>query len=283
MTTTIAQTVAGNGLIINMPTGAENMASGLRISGYSPSIELMDNTSSQNWYIAIDDNVSNRFEVGAGYGPGQGLVPIITIHPVTKVVTIGDGNISNGGLLSVTSDDAQGQNDWIAWFIRDGTAGGGSEALIRFQHFCNTGATPQPIMSGLSARGTRAAPSAILSNDHLFILDGRGFDGSSINHGEYAAGWSDTRVQIAFRAGGNWNGTRHPSYMTFTTTPVGAITPLERLRINAAGDLEIREIAAPSAGEPNTCKIYAEDNGSGKTRLMALFSSGVPQQLALQP
>jgi hypothetical protein len=39
-------------------------------------------------------------------------------------------------------------------------------------------------------------------------------------------------------------------------------------------------IAAPSAKK---ARIYAEDNGSGKTRLMAVFPSGAAQQLAIQP
>lgn len=38
--------------------------------------------------------------------------------------------------------------------------------------------------------------------------------------------------------------------------------------------------AAPSA---NGFTLYAEDNGSGKTRLMVLFASGAAQQIAIQP
>ncbi len=47
--------------------------------------------------------------------------------------------------------------------------------------------------------------------------------------------------------------------------------------------LEMREQTAPSAPGSNNVRIYAEDDGSGKTRLMALFSSGAAQQIAIQP
>ena len=49
------------------------------------------------------------------------------------------------------------------------------------------------------------------------------------------------------------------------------------------GAIEMPEITAPAAGAANTVRIYAEDDGAGKTRLMAKFSSGAAQQLAIQP
>lgn len=47
--------------------------------------------------------------------------------------------------------------------------------------------------------------------------------------------------------------------------------------------MQLQEMTAPSAGGATSCRIYAEDNGSGKTRLMALFGSGAAQQLAIEP
>jgi hypothetical protein len=47
--------------------------------------------------------------------------------------------------------------------------------------------------------------------------------------------------------------------------------------------LEMWEMTAPSAPATNGVRIYAEDNGSGKTRLMAIFGSGAAQQIAIEP
>lgn len=50
-----------------------------------------------------------------------------------------------------------------------------------------------------------------------------------------------------------------------------------------AGALHLQEQTAPSAPATNNVYIYAEDNGSGKTRLMALFPTGAAQQVAIEP
>jgi hypothetical protein len=50
-----------------------------------------------------------------------------------------------------------------------------------------------------------------------------------------------------------------------------------------AGYQELLEMTAPSAAIANGVRIYAEDDGAGKTRLMALFASGAAQQIAIEP
>jgi len=43
------------------------------------------------------------------------------------------------------------------------------------------------------------------------------------------------------------------------------------------------EMTAPAAPAANSVRIYAVDNGSGKTQLMALFATGAAQQIAIEP
>ena len=57
---------------------------------------------------------------------------------------------------------------------------------------------------------------------------------------------------------------------------------VERLRFSNTG-LRLTEATAPSSPASNTVEIYAEDNGSGKTRIMALFATGAAQQIAIEP
>ncbi len=47
--------------------------------------------------------------------------------------------------------------------------------------------------------------------------------------------------------------------------------------------LEMDEVAAPGAGIANTARVFFEDNGSGKTRMMVQFQAGAAQQIAIQP
>jgi len=53
--------------------------------------------------------------------------------------------------------------------------------------------------------------------------------------------------------------------------------------VGQAGYHEMAEITAPAAPTTNNARIYAEDNGSGKTRIMVLFPTGAAQQLAIEP
>lgn len=60
------------------------------------------------------------------------------------------------------------------------------------------------------------------------------------------------------------------------------------LRLDATSDtvgaaLEMHEQTAPSAPSANRVRLYAVDNGAGKTQLMALFASGAAQQVAIEP
>lgn len=52
---------------------------------------------------------------------------------------------------------------------------------------------------------------------------------------------------------------------------------------DAGGVLKLSERTAPSAPAADKVYIYSQDNGAGKTQLMALFSSGAAQQIAIQP
>lgn len=53
--------------------------------------------------------------------------------------------------------------------------------------------------------------------------------------------------------------------------------------VGATGFMETIEITAPSAPSANGVRIYAQDNGAGKTQLMARFASGAAQQIAIEP
>lgn len=47
--------------------------------------------------------------------------------------------------------------------------------------------------------------------------------------------------------------------------------------------VQMTKATAPTAPASSDVRLYAEDNGAGKTRLMALFPTGAAQQVAIQP
>jgi hypothetical protein len=77
-----------------------------------------------------------------------------------------------------------------------------------------------------------------------------------------------------------------------TNAGTGVDTGLSRvaaaiIRVNngstGGGSVELIEQTAPAAPAANGVRIYAVDNGSGKTQLMALFATGAAQQIAIEP
>jgi hypothetical protein len=52
---------------------------------------------------------------------------------------------------------------------------------------------------------------------------------------------------------------------------------------SGGGSLQLTEQTAPAAPATDNVRIYAEDNGSGKTRLMARFATGAAVQIAIEP
>lgn len=63
---------------------------------------------------------------------------------------------------------------------------------------------------------------------------------------------------------------------------IGTSSPSTRLDIDA-GAMELAEMTAPSAGAANTARLFARDNGSGKTQLCVIFATGAIQVLATEP
>jgi len=82
-------------------------------------------------------------------------------------------------------------------------------------------------------------------------------------------GWSSTAAS---------NGSVDTSFIRSAAQVIGV-----RNGTTGGSSLEFIEQTAPAAPATDGVRIYAEDNGSGKTRLMALFATGAAQQIAIEP
>jgi len=104
--------------------------------------------------------------------------------------------------------------------------------------------------------------------------------------------WSDTH-KIRFglnqdvvldRLGANSLALRNSTNaQTFTVGPSGNAIALVGTAAGAAPYVESLEGTAPAAPAANGWRLFAQDNGSGKTQLMVIFASGAAQQIAIQP
>lgn len=121
------------------------------------------------------------------------------------------------------------------------------------------------------------------SNSHIGAPNGNCYIGQTNNFGATVL-----IGNAGFRVGANVPLAWSNDATSFGTADIGiGRTAAGILTVTNAstggGSVELREQTAPAAGAANTVRIYAEDNGAGKTRLMALFNTGAAQQIAIEP
>jgi hypothetical protein len=183
-----------------------------------------------------------------------------------------------------TTDGTNSEFGGIRWTsnvfeIGAQTAGTGTNRLVRFTSAVSSGsawefrnsATPVPVLviAG-SDRSVSLSPQV-----NMLVANAGGFASNL----DYSSGASST---YAFQAK---NGNASIIYFGL----IGSAAKVMQLNDGSGrGDgygaaTEMWEMTAPAAPATNGVRIYAEDSGSGKTRLMALFATGAAQQIAIEP
>jgi hypothetical protein len=158
------------------------------------------------------------------------------------------------------------------------------------------------ILSRLSANNLLLGPNDIF-NIQATALTTTSTDGLILDN--TTAALVGTQVQISPRirlSGRGWDVddavSRTVSFFT-ETLPVagntvtgiwklGFIDPVSSaitypLQVGSSGYIEQLEQTAPAAGAANTARIYAVDDGAGKTKLCVIFNTGAAQCFATQP
>lgn len=84
---------------------------------------------------------------------------------------------------------------------------------------------------GRHARGTSALPTAVIADDSLVLIGGAGYGTTKFTDASVGA--------FVVRASGTFTDTSAPTYLTMVTTPINSIIPIERLRVDASGNVGV--------------------------------------------
>jgi hypothetical protein len=121
-----------------------------------------------------------------------------------------------------------------------------------------------------TARGTKAAPTAIQSNDFISFWGGRGYGTSAFS--------SSSVVGIAFAAAETFTNSAQGTYVSLEASPVGSATRAAVLRASGGGEVSMRaasganfiwttdgagDIGADGANRPNKTYVKTELNVAG--------------------
>jgi hypothetical protein len=105
--------------------------------------------------------------------------------------------------------------------------------------------------------------------------------------GMTSAGWRSAyeAISIASDCALSWSSTTTQTGTKDTglTRVAAGVIGIRGASTSAGGALNFIEQTAPAAPAAAQVVVYAEDNGSGKTRLMARFETGAAQQIAIEP
>ena len=130
--------------------------------------------------------------------------------------------------------------------------GAGSDAPIFITAYKNDAFTPVPGIVGRGARGPSTAPTALLADDNLMFISGRGYGATEFSSG--------SRGAIAIKASQTWTDANQGTYLTLSTTDNNTITLDERVRITNDGNVGIGTTSP-------TAKLHIAGNAKSDTSL----------------
>lgn len=209
-------------------------------------------------------------------GLGIGVQSINVGNGASVSTTFAGGQInvwnSNINVASVNSSGfAMRSTSSVAW----GSGGSTSSADLRLER---DAANTLALRNGVNAQAFRVYNTF-----------------TDASNGEWAAmRWSNNDLILGVQANGtgstnrqmHYQGSAHRFFVgSGATAPSWSINADGSLTYvgTASGFIGLVEQTAPAAPATNGVRIYAEDDGAGKTRLMARFATGAAVQIAIEP
>lgn len=235
-------------------------------------------TSSAGLAIGDADNRYLRLAGGTLTGELSALAGLNTTRPYSSGLVPQDSSNPLPAFPFVTEWNNAGKN-WTA--VRVSVTNTASGAGSKLQDWQVGGVSKASIdtAGSLTLAGQLIIGSAALSFNgselgllHNFVISG--------NLAVYGASAKITIGPYPYTAGIGYS---ENGVIEFNNGTIGTLRDWKARRGSLSEYLDITEMSAPAAPAANTARLYVEDNGSGKTRLMVLFPTGAAQVLATEP
>lgn len=178
----------------------------------------------------------------------------------------------------------EGPSFAIGAFSRQARGGGASSAHLAHQTY--------PINAGLLIAGKSGLPndSVLTSGFTNGVQIGNGGVASTsgwmtgatsrVTTGVYVSEYTTAGVQITTPIAG---GSPKSMIIDAGAGNLQSAAPIDLVHFAGDAYVQFIETGAVAAPPANCVRLYSEDNGAGKTKLMARFNTGAAQQVAIQP
>lgn len=230
--------------------------------------------------------ISRTINAGTGLSGGGDFSAnrtlALDINGLTEETTAADGDFIPIYDLSGTVIRKMSRANFLA-----GLGGGGaSSPLVLTAN--NATETPLTIVGA----GGQSVDLAVFGSRSAFTSNGdyKSNDGQMLLFlgGDLRGGWHPTQGGFIVTPGWQYGFSNNSNFNTIDVALVRAAAGIIKVTdgpmgSSGGGALQFTEMSAPSAPSANNAVIYAEDNGSGKTRLMVRFASGASQQISIEP
>jgi len=259
-----------------------------------------------NWTITGTLRVDGNTNLNAGTVSAPGLY--LESETGTGLYRIGANNhgysVSGVKVLDIASTGLSVTGAVSATGKVTGTSAGGDYAIRAVRSAGDTVAfLPQLAGSGSTLLSLNSAesdyePLAIwaenlsvhartgvgtVSQVGLFSSTGLAVTGTISATERINANAADYQIGIYDGVGEPWYLRQNNDILTVHRNATGDIATFSSTGLAVTGVIEGAEQTAPAAPAANGYRIFAEDNGSGKTRLMVRFATGASQQIAIEP
>jgi hypothetical protein len=181
----------------------------------------------------------------------------ILLVPGSASGTGAPGGVAIGTPRNHSLDVSFANQNSLVFVENQDTTSGGYAVGFKAQNYRGTGTWGYSYLSLSNSRGAFGAPQALNSGDELGEIQFSGRNGPA---------WADNNgAAIKSFTEENYSGTAGDANLQLFTTPLGTITPTERIRISASGNVGIGTTTPGSALEvAGQLKITGGAPGAGK-------------------
>ena len=262
---TMQFTVGGNGV-----TYVSQLSIGV-MTGYRPTADLL---------------LTRRGAANLRLGAADAAAPVPQLLSVQSVVAGTTNTI--GRDFTITGSQGTGTGAGGSLIFQVAPAGSSGSAQNALENLLTISSDRSVTLGGVTNTGAIIRSSAGFRTGSIII----GYNGSG---GSDGTGFANASTSIVYGSIGSQGvGVADANYFGWSVTPsslpntrlyrvVDGVVGVRGSAATTGGALSFIEQTAPAAPATNGVYIYAEDNGSGKTRLMALFATGAAQQIAIEP